>query len=128
MRAQPDSRLDGIDQGGRFYVFEVDDQGEFGVWRRDLDHWVEMQPWTLSAAVRPGDAENVLTVRAFGPRLTFLVNGTRVFSRKDATLAQGAVGVYAGGDLNQVEVDRVVVRTAAGAGSVRRGPLLATLR
>jgi hypothetical protein len=114
VRAQPDSHLDGIDQGGHFYVFEVDDRGEVGVRRRDVDHWVDILPWTRSAAARPADAENLLTVQASGPRLTFLVNGTQVFSREEPNSSEGGVGVFAAGEANEVEVLRFMVRVPVG--------------
>jgi hypothetical protein len=99
---------DGLSQGGRYYVFEAGDRGEFGVWRREDDRWVDIIPWTAAAAVRPGDAPNELAVQATGDRLAFRVNGTPV-GAVDATLPPGAVGVFAGGDLNDVLLERLSV-------------------
>src|SRR5919198_684464 len=110
VRDQGLAPLDGIDQGGRYYVFEVGDRGELGVWRRDGQRWIDLVPWTRSEAVRPGGAANDLTVQAIGEHLTFLVNGVQVVSLVDSAFAGGAVGIFVGGDQNDVLVDRFVIR------------------
>jgi hypothetical protein len=97
---------DGIDQRGRFYVLEVGDKGEIGVWRRDDDRWIDLVAWTPSSAVRPGNAENVVVAHAIGTRLTLLVNDVQVAEVEDAALADGAVGMFTGGDSNVVAVSR----------------------
>ena len=45
-----------------------------------------------------------------GRRLTFLVNGAEVASREDGALAEGTVGIFAGGDLNEVALERFAVQ------------------
>ena len=100
---------DGINQEGRFYVLGVGDRGEVGIWRREGDQWIDLLPWTGSAAVRPGNAPNELRVRAAGPRLTFLVNATETASVEDPALEGGGVGVFVGGDFNEVVLERFVV-------------------
>ena len=110
VRDQGPGSRDGINQGGRYYVLEVGDRGELGIWRREEDHWVDLIPWTPSDVVRPGGTANELMVQAVGQQLTFLVNGIRVASEVDAVLGEGAVGIFAGGDFNDVAVDRFVVR------------------
>lgn len=107
----PDAR-DGRSQAGRYYVFESGDKGEFGIWRRELTHWVELIPWTRSAAINADRGRNELAVRALGPRFTFLINETQVASVEDAALPRGGVGVYLGGDLNEVAVEHFLVQTA----------------
>jgi hypothetical protein len=97
-------------QGGRFYVLEVGDRGEVGIWRREEDRWVDLVPWTPSEAVQPGSASNEVSVQAIGPRLTLRVNGTDVATVEDAALEMGAVGVFVGGDLNDVVLQRLVVQ------------------
>jgi serine/threonine-protein kinase len=101
---------DGVNQGGRYYVLEVGDLGEYGIWRRDQDHWVDLIPWTKHSALRPGGEPQVLTVRALGPSLTLIVNGTQIATVQDTTLREGGVGFYSGGDLNEVSVDDFIVR------------------
>jgi len=110
VRDQGSGPRDGISQEGRFYVLEAGDRGEAGVWRREMDRWVDLLPWTRSEAVRPGGEANELTVAAVGRRLTFLVNGTQVTSREDPALQAGGVGVFVGGDFNEVTLDRLVVQ------------------
>jgi hypothetical protein len=107
----PDPR-DGRSQGGRYYVFEAGDKGEFGIWRRELTEWVEIIPWTPTPAIRPNLDRNELVVEAIGPRFTFLINGTEVASIEDQSLEQGGVGLYLGGDLNEVIVEHFLVQVA----------------
>jgi hypothetical protein len=110
VRDQGPGPRDGVNQIGRYYVLEVGDRGELGIWRRDVDHWVDLVPWTRSDVVRPGGATNEVTARAIGQQLTLLVNGVLVASQIDATLPDGAVGVFVGGDFNEVVMERFVVQ------------------
>jgi hypothetical protein len=100
---------DGRNQAGRYYVFEVGDRGEVGAWRREGDRWADLVPWAPSAAVRPGGMANELEARAAGERLTFLVNGERVTSVDEPEPQPGAVGLFVGGDGNEVLVERLLV-------------------
>jgi hypothetical protein len=109
VRDQRSGPRDGLDQGGQFYVAEADDIGEVGMWRREDDHWVDLLPWTPSKAVYPGGTTNELILRVEGQRLTFLVNGVEVTTQFDSTLSSGRVGVFVGGDLNNVVLDRFTV-------------------
>jgi hypothetical protein len=110
LRAQDPGSLDGVNQNGRFYVFEVGDQGDFGIWLRDNDHWVDIVPWSPSNAVKAGTgAANDLTVTASGDRLSFKVNDTEVASQLDAQLHSGSAGVFVGGDGNQVQLYHLTV-------------------
>ena len=107
---------DGSFQGGRFVVVEVGDDGTFGIWQRERDHWVDLVPWTVSSAVRPGAAANDLVVQAQGRRLSFTVNGTEV-GHVDTDLAAGRVGIFVGGDGNQVELEHFNLDWMAAADS-----------
>ncbi len=107
---------DGLNQGGRYYVFEANDRGEVGIWRREEDNWATLLTWTRSPAVAPGGATNELTVAAIGRSLTFHVNGVEVARREDELLARGAVGVFAGGDLNDVVLEHFTVRVPLSGG------------
>ena len=111
VRDQSSAARDGKAQDGRYYVLEVGDLGQVGVWRREEDRWVDLLPWAASPAVRPGEAQNELTARAVGQRLTLLVNGVEVVSLEDGALAEGGVGIFVGGDHNQVAVERLIVET-----------------
>jgi len=110
LRDQGPLPRDGVNQQANAYVFEAGDLGEFGVWRRDGDHWVDLVPWTRSDAVRAGGSPNDLTVRAIGPQLTFTINGARVADVEDGTLASGGVGIFIGGDYNEVALDHFTLQ------------------
>jgi hypothetical protein len=110
LRDQSSSRLDGTYQGGSYYVLEVGDVGEVGIWRRDEDHWVDLVPWTPVAGVRTGTQPNEMVASAQGDRLSLTVNGVQVASAADATPAAGRVGIFAGGDFNEVVLERLVVQ------------------
>ena len=109
VRDQGGNARDGLDQSGRFYVAEVGDRGQVGIWRRDDDHWTDLVPWTDSATVRTARATNELELRAIGGHLTLVVNGVRAANADDVELGSGAVGIFVGGDLNEVVLDRFVV-------------------
>jgi hypothetical protein len=111
VRDQASPPQNGTSQDGRYYVLEVGDNGEVGMWRRDGDHWADLLPWQPNAAVKPGIASNELSVRAVGNRLSLTVNGTLVATKADDTFAAGGVGVFVGGDGNQVAVDRFSIQT-----------------
>ncbi|HET6317937.1 MAG TPA: hypothetical protein VFG86_15895, partial [Chloroflexota bacterium] len=111
VRDQGPGPRDGNNQAGRYYVLEVGDKGEVGIWRREMDHWVDLLPWQRTDAVRPGTASNEVTVSAIGDRLSLSVNGTEVGARTDSTLAVGNIGVFVGGDGNQVALENLTVKT-----------------
>jgi Domain of unknown function (DUF4388) len=111
VRDQGPGPRDGTNQQGRYYVLEVGDKGEVGIWRREGDRWVDLLPWQRADAVKPGSALNELTVRAVGDRLSLSVNGTEVGTRTDSALAVGNVGIFVGGDGNQVALEQISVRT-----------------
>ena len=115
VRDQEPAARDGSNQTGHFYVFEVGDRGELGVWRRDGDRWTDVVSWTPSPLVQPGRAANELNVRIVGDQITFQINGTDVMTQTDHTLFAGGVGLFVGGDGNNVAVDRFTV-TAPGEG------------
>jgi hypothetical protein len=111
VRDQGPAPRDGVNQEANAYVLEAGDLGEFGIWRRDGDRWVDLIPWTVSSSVRPGGSPNDLSVRAIGDRLTFTINGAHAASVQDDTLASGGIGLFVGGDYNEVALDRFTVQT-----------------
>ena len=113
MRDQGPGPRDGINQGGRYYVLAVGDRGEVGIWRREVDRWIVLVPWTLSETVFPGTATNQLTVQAIGSQLTLIVNGRQAASLEDTTLQVGGVGIFVGGDYNEVAVERFIVQVVS---------------
>jgi hypothetical protein len=110
VRDQGPGPRDGVNQSGRFYVLEVGDNGQLGVWRREEGGWIDVMPWTPSDAVRPGGEANELTVQAIGEHLTFLVNGVQVVSLVDSDLTEGGVGLFVGGDQNDVLLNRFAIQ------------------
>jgi hypothetical protein len=112
LRDQGPLPRDGRSQIGNYYVFECGDRGEYGIWRREVNRWVDLIPWTPHPACRTGTASNDLAVQAVGPRFTFLINGVQVASVQDSALTSGNVGVYLGGDNNEAAAERFVVQVA----------------
>jgi hypothetical protein len=110
VRDQGPEPRDGVNQQMTAYVLEVGDLGEYGVWRRDGDHWVDLVPWTRSSSVRSGGSPNDLSVRAMGDQLTLTVNGADVATVHDSALAAGGVGLFVGGDHNEVALDHFSVQ------------------
>jgi hypothetical protein len=111
VRDQDPGVRDGTNQDGHYYVLEVGDRGDVGIWRRDGDHWLDLLPWQRADAVKTGNIPNELSVRAIGNTLTFSVNGVQVASRTDSTYPAGGVGLFVGGDSNQVAVDHFSIQT-----------------
>ncbi len=110
VRDESPTQRDGTRQDGRFYVFEIGDRGELGIWLRDGETWVDLLPWTQSDVVNAGQATNELSVSAIGDHLTFMVNGILVASQHDTVLHRGGIGIFVGGDGNSVGVERLAVR------------------
>jgi hypothetical protein len=110
VRDQGPEPRDGVNQDMNAYVFETGDVGEYGVWRRDGDHWVDLVPWERSPSVRSGGSPNDLVVRAVGDLLVFSVNGADVATIHDDALASGGVGAFVGGDDNEVALDHFSVQ------------------
>ena len=111
LRDQGPLPQEGTRQDGRYYVLEVGDKGEVGIWRRESDHWVDVLPWQHSDIVKTDSSTNELTVRAIGNTLSLFVNGTQVTTRTDDALTFGSVGLFVGGDGNQVAVEHFSVQT-----------------
>jgi hypothetical protein len=105
VRDSGDAR-DGQNQEFEAYVFATGDVGEYGVWRREGDHWIDIVPWTRSTAIRAGGSPNELVVRAVGTQLSFTVNGVELANLQDDTLQSGSIGLFVGGDNNEVALDR----------------------
>jgi hypothetical protein len=109
VRDQGVSAGNGVDQSGQFLVAAIGDRGDFGVWRRDGRQWIDLVPRTMSTSVREGGSPNELTVQVLAEQLRFDVNGTRV-ADVAVRLQGGRVGIFVGGDENQVLIDRLTVQ------------------
>jgi hypothetical protein len=115
VRGQSPGRLDGVRQQGQFLVFEVGDDGRFGAWQRFNDDWLDIQPWTASPAIRRGTAPNELQLTQRGDQFDFAINGTSVLQTSvvGAAASPAGVGIFVGGDLNEVAVERFTARSPA---------------
>jgi hypothetical protein len=110
VRDQRSGPRDGITQDGQFVVLEAGDLGEFGVWRRDGTRWIDVIPWTPSEVVHRGAQPNQVVVQILGTDMTFFVNGIEIAGVRATTLSRGGVGIFVGGDSNQVVLDRFTVQ------------------
>jgi hypothetical protein len=99
---------DGRSQTGEYLVVGVGDRGDVGVWQRDQTHWIDIVPWTHSDVVHRDLDANSLVVTTHGTSLRFEVNGQVVAELTyDALPPTGSVGVFVGGDLNQVALEQL---------------------
>ena len=111
LRDQGASPLDGQTQDGRFLLFEVGDRGEVSIWQRDRVRWTAVMGWRHSDAVRPGQAENELKVIGHENQVSFVVNAQQVAGLVYTGLpTRGGVGLFLGGDLNEVTVTRLTIQ------------------
>jgi osmotically inducible protein OsmC len=111
LRDQANAPLDGRTQDARFLLFEVGDRGEIAIWRRERLRWLPVMAWRHSEAVRPGLAENELKVIGHEDQVSFSVNGQQVAGLAYTDLpTRGGLGLFLGGDLNEVTVSRFSVQ------------------
>jgi len=102
----PASERDGLNQVGQYMVLEVGDRGDVGIWRRNETRWVDVLPWTHSDLVHTDRGLNALVVMLHGNTLRFEVNGEAVADLTyDGVPPQGGVGIFVGGDLNEVVLE-----------------------
>jgi hypothetical protein len=111
LRDQDPRGRDGQSQSGRFYVLEVSDTGEVGIWRREANEWIDLVRWTHADVVQPAEQGNLLEARAVGGTLALRVNGQEAVSATDQTLSAGGVGVFLGGDDNEAILEQLAIQT-----------------
>jgi hypothetical protein len=110
-QGEPSDR-DSRSQAGRFIVVEVGDQGDIGIWQREQTRWVDLLPWTHAKAVHQGDEPNMLTLTTRDANLHFEVNGESVADLTYNGLpSSGSVGIFVGGDLNEVALEWLRIET-----------------
>ncbi len=79
------------------YRFSISGDGYYQISRLDGDAEVLLTPeWTPSPAIHTGTATNVLEVICQGPRMTFIVNGTRLAEVEDGRYKSGDIALFAG--------------------------------
>ena len=79
------------------YYFGFDGYGYFQVGKMVGGVWTELQPWTYTPSLIPGNW-NILRVIAVGNNLYYYINGTLVWSGVDYSLTSGQVGFELGTD------------------------------
>ncbi len=100
------SERDGRNQSGQYMVLEVGDRGDVGIWQRNETRWIDVMPWTHSDLVHTDRGLNALVVMLRGNTLRFEVNGEAVADMAyDGITPQGNVGLFVGGDLNEVVLE-----------------------
>lgn len=103
---------DSRNQSGEYLVLELGDRGDIGVWQREQTRWIDIVPWTHSDAVHLDRDSNAMSVTTRGNALTLEVNGSVVADLSYARLpGMGGVGVFVGGDLNEVALEWLRIET-----------------
>jgi hypothetical protein len=103
---------DGGNQAGQYMVLEVGDRGDVGIWQRNQSRWIDVMPWTHSDAVHLDRESNTLMVTMRDSVLRFEVNGQVLADLiYDGFPPSGGVGIFVGGDLNEVVLDSLRIET-----------------
>lgn len=74
------------------YLFQYSDSGQISVWRVSPGVVTPLQVWKTSSAVNRG-TWNVIRVVGEGKKMTYFLNGKRVWRGKDSTYKSGQVGI-----------------------------------
>ena len=84
-------------QGGDsdYYVFEINNQGQFAVYLHQSDTWEALVSWNDSPAILPGET-NRLEALAQGSQFLFYINDQLVMNLDDARLENGDAGLLIG--------------------------------
>ena len=78
-----------------FYLFAVDNNGQYKVELAEGGAWRTVQPWTETAALSDG-RRNVLAALDDGRRLRFAINSVVVYTVADPRLPVGDIGLVVG--------------------------------
>ena len=81
----------------QFYRFDITSDGRFMLERANPDDtWTRyLNDWTSSDAIEIG-ASNLLRIEAYGPELSFFINGILVHQVEDAQYSNGQIALDAG--------------------------------
>jgi len=86
------------EDGDNYYVFAVDGEGRYSLWRRLPGRWQELrnadEQWTPNPAVNPSGEANRLRIEFDGTLLSGYINDQLVVQLQDDSLRSGAVGIY----------------------------------
>ncbi|HBY97440.1 MAG TPA: hypothetical protein DEP84_26460 [Chloroflexi bacterium] len=78
-----------------FYLFEIDQFGNYRVRAQEGSGWRTLQDWTLSSAIQSGLTSNRLAIEAVGENLRFEANDTLLFQTRDGAYLAGDIGLVA---------------------------------
>ena len=93
-----------VDDNDNLYYFEIYDPGQFSFWRKSDDEWYELIGWRKTGAIRPGQV-NRIEVLAVGPEFSIAINGQKVSTTSDDSLAKGKIGLLI--EMNQEDTRAV---------------------
>jgi hypothetical protein len=78
-----------------YYVFEINNQGQFAVYLHQSDTWEALVDWNDSPAILPGGTNRLETL-AQGSQFLFYINNQLVMNLDEARLANGDAGLLIG--------------------------------
>ena len=78
-----------------YYIFEINNQGQFAVYLHQSDNWEALLSWNGSPAILAGGT-NRLVALALGSQFLFYINDQFVTNLDDARLENGKVGLLIG--------------------------------
>lgn len=88
---------------GNYYVFAVDGQGRYGLWRRAVvdgsAQWIQLHEgndWIIDSHVNAIGESNALRVVTIGEEIRGYVNGNLLITAHDDALGEGNIGIYTG--------------------------------
>jgi hypothetical protein len=101
------------DDDEQYYLYEVNQQGQFAVYIHDAEAWEALSDWQAAPAYKAGQP-NRLGVIAQGQQLTFVLNNQVIDSIRDGRLSARRSGLLIGlsnsGDQGEWEFDDFEVR------------------
>lgn len=88
---------------GNYYVFAVDGQQRYGLWRRAIidgsAQWIQLhegEDWIVNQNIHPIGEDNLLRVLVINDDIHGYVNGNLMIHTSDDALAEGNIGIYTG--------------------------------
>jgi hypothetical protein len=89
------------EDGRQFYLFAINVHGEYWLRMLTTEGWQLIRDWQESPHIIPGAASNHLRVVCVGPEISLYINGEYLETVRDATYAEGGVGMLAGTSLGE---------------------------
>jgi hypothetical protein len=79
-----------------FYRFLISGTGYYSFNKMQSGKWVDIVPWTKSAAIHAGRETNLIKVECKGNNFTFYVNGVKLRVSTDSSFVSGLTGLIIG--------------------------------